>query len=175
MASTLIATSTLEGLVQSGLPDADLEVLVDAADAEIIRLYGPHDGERTLQLEAPYSQSYIFLPAPAATVASITEQAPGETAEAVDADDYRTEYGGRVVCRIRGYWKQLVNVTYTPQADNARRAQALVDLVKLEAQFSGLGQQRIGEYSESPLDRERERNRILAGLRQNYAGAGMLA
>ena len=175
MASSLIATEAVERLVQSGLADLDLEVLIDAADAEIVRLYGPHDGSRTIQLKPPYPLADIYLSSPAETVAAITHQNPGETATAVDADDYRLEHGGRTISRVKGYWKRLVNITYTPIADNARRAQVLVDLVKLEAQYSGLGTQRVGDYSESPLDRTRERERILAGLRQRYAGAGMLA
>lgn len=50
MASTLIPTAEIEELVQSGLPDRALERHIDAADASIISLYGPHSGERTVTL-----------------------------------------------------------------------------------------------------------------------------
>ena len=48
MASTLIPTAEIEELVKSGLPDRALERHIDAADAQIIDLYGAHTGERTV-------------------------------------------------------------------------------------------------------------------------------
>ena len=50
MTSTLIATDEIEELVQSGLPTRALDHHVNAADASIADLYGPHTGERTVTL-----------------------------------------------------------------------------------------------------------------------------
>ena len=50
MTSTLITTEEIEELVLSGLPTRALDHHVNAADASIADLYGPHTGERTVTL-----------------------------------------------------------------------------------------------------------------------------
>ena len=52
MTSTLLATTAIEELVQSGLSTAPLEIHIDAADADIIGLYGQHGGSRTVTLRS---------------------------------------------------------------------------------------------------------------------------
>ena len=176
MASTLITVGQLREHVETDLSDEALERLIDSADAEIIRAYGPHDGERTVTLYPVLRQSpyLLTLPSPAANVSLITEG----TDDTVSAD-YTVEYNGRVLLKSKSRWLPPVDVTYTPVADNPRRIMALIDLVKLEVQYSGLASERVGSYqSNSALSDGNtmlvERNRILSRLRQNYAGAGLL-
>ena len=76
MASTLIDTSDLDVHVQSGLPAARLEEIIDGADAEIIRLAGPHDGSRKVILRADISRS-ITLPSPADSITEVKEWSDG--------------------------------------------------------------------------------------------------
>lgn len=178
MASTLITLAELRQYLSTELSDAALERLVDAIDAEIIRVYGPHDGERTEQV--PGLSHRVWLSRPAASVAAVSEygshQAPSE-AITVPTDRYQLENGGRTLWRTGSAFLAKVLVTYTPVAENPRRTQALIELVKLEtASNTGLVSQTVGQYSETYQlgATGDDRSRILAGLRQPYAGAGLL-
>ncbi len=176
MASTLITVGQLMEHVETDLSDDALERLVDSADAEIIRAYGPHDGEQSALVAG---RGYrIWLPRPADSISEIVEwggwETPGD-ADTVSADKYALEHGGRTIFRTDAPFMTNVQITYTPIADNPRRTQALIDLVKLEIQYRGLNTERVGSYSVTYMDHGKERQNILARLRQNYAGAGLLA
>ena len=104
---------------------------------------------------------------------------PGD-ADPVSADKYSLEHGGRTIFRTDAPFMTNVQITYTPVADNPRRIMALIDLVKLEVQFSGLASERVGSYQRNSALSDGntmlvERNRILSRLRQNYAGAGLFS
>ena len=174
MASTLITVGQLMEHIETDLSDEALTRLLESADAEIIRAYGPHDGERTVTFYLVLRQSpyLLTLPSPAASVSLITE---GADDTVVDSDDYTVEYNGRAVLKSKSRWLPPVDVTYTPIADNPRRIAVLIDLVKLEIQYRGLNTERVGSYSVTYMDHDKERQRILTRLRQNYAGAGLLA
>jgi len=176
LASDLIATTEVEIAVQSGLPDATLEKLyIDPADAEIQREAGPHDGERKVVLRLdPYSR-FLYLPRPASEIETITEWGDhAREANGAEVTNFEATHGGRSVRRITGYWMRNVAVTYSPEADNARRVQVLVDLVKWELARRGYTRERTGQY-EVYTGSEAEKNQILGRLRQNYAGGGLLA
>ena len=180
MASTLITVGQLMEHVETDLSDEALTRLLESADAEIIRAFGPHDGEQSALVAG---RGYrIWLPRPADSISEIVEwggwETPGD-ADPVSADKYHLEHGGRTIWRTDTPFMTNVQVTYTPVADNPRRIAVLIDLVKLEVQFSGLASERVGSYqSNSALSDGNtmlvERNRILSRLRQNYAGAGLL-
>lgn len=177
MASDLITVDALRDHVETDLADDALGRLIDDADAEIVRRFGPHNGERVEAQHLSYPTKLIFLPRPASAVASITEEsgAEGATVETVADSKYSLEDGGRSIRRKDANWKRVVNVTYTPESDDARRAMVLVDLVKLETEYEGIESRRVGSYSETKLDLEKERGKILNRLRQPYGGAGLLA
>ncbi len=176
MASTLITAGQLREHVETDLTDEALERLVDSADAEIIRAYGPHDGEQSALVAG---RGYrIWLPRPAESITEIVEWAGWETpgdADTVSAATYHLEHGGRTIWRTDAQFMTNVQVTYTPVADNPRRTAVLIDLVKLEIQYRGLNTERVGSYSVTYMDHDKERQRVLTRLRQNYAGAGLLA
>ena len=174
MASTLVDTATVETLVQSGLPTPALELIIDAADADIIRFVGPHDGERTVRVIG--DASTIFLPSPAASIREVREWWDWETeAGARLVSEYSLLGDGRYLTRtdVR-YWDRNVKVTYTPYAENARRAQVLIDLVKWELARSGLTSEQIGSYRSTQANIG-ERSMILGRLRHSYAGAGRMS
>ena len=175
MASDLIPTVQVETLVQSGLPTTDLEVFIDGADEEIVRFAGPHDGSRQVVLQAVYSEN-VYLPQPAESVTEVKEWGDGGTeGGAAIFTGYAIQAGGRYLRRTSGgYWRRNVAVTFTPKSDNARRAQALVDLVKWELARSGHTREEVGEY-ETEQKNANEPAIILARLRQSYAGAGLFA
>ena len=138
MASTLITVGQLMEHIETDLSDEVLTRLLESADAEIIRAYGPHDGEQSALVAG---RGYrIWLPRPAESITEIVEwtgwETPGD-ADPVSADKYALEHGGRTIFRADAPFMTNVQITYTPIADNPRRTMALIDLVKLEVQFSG--------------------------------------
>ena len=176
MASDLIATTQVEALVQSGLTTADLEVFIDAMDADIVRFAGPHDGSQKVVLRVDRSEN-VYLPRPAESVSEIKEWIDAGTeadATALASTEYALQSGGRYIRRKTGYWRRNVAVTFTPYAENARRTGVLIDLVKWELSRKGsLTRERVGQY-EVYLGNEREKAQILSRLRQGYAGGGLL-
>jgi len=173
MASDLIAVADLEVIVQSGLPDARLEDYIDAADADIVRYFGPHDGERVYAAVVERGSRAVYLPKPAATISEVKEHLDSVApASATEVTDYELRHGGRAIRKRAGYWLPNVVVTYTPQADNARRRQVLVDLVKFELARDGLTSSQVGSMRTTNAN-EGDRNRILGRLRQNYLGGGL--
>ena len=175
MASTLIATAVVEQLVQSGLPVDALEVIIDAADAEIVRAYGPHDATHVARFYNDTTMT-LYLQHPASAVTEVKEWFSSDDEAdvlALAATEYRVIANGRALERVGQYWRRNVQVTYT-YADNARRAQVLVDLVRAELAYSGQSRERVGSYDVSAIPQQ-ERARILARLRQAYGGGGLLA
>ena len=175
MASALISTDDVEVHVQSGLPSARLEEIVDAIDAEIIRLYGDHDGERVTTLRVSPATNTLALPQPAATIDGIVEWRDGvspDDATAVAA--YTMLHSGRSLLRTSGLWARNVRVTYTPLEENARRRMVLLDLVRWELAFSGHSRTRVGS-TETYAPTRADRAVILNRLRQRYGGGGLFA
>ena len=178
MASDLIETARIETLVQSGLPESELEIIIGAADEAIVRFVGPHDGSRKEVLRLDPHSPNVYLPRPAASVSEVKEWIDAGSESGVsplDSTEYELLGNGRYLRRrVSSYWRRNVAVTYTPQGDNARRSLVLVDLVKWELARNGTTRRRVGQ-EESYTGSERERDLILARLRQNYAGGGLLA
>lgn len=175
MASTLIDTAVVEQLVQSGLPLSTLEVIIDAADAEIVRGFGPHDASHTARFYTDTTMT-VYLQQPASAVTEVKEWLSSDDEDDIEAlatTEYRVIANGRVIERVGQYWRRNVKVTFTA-SDNARRAQVLVDLVRAELAYSGQSRERVGSYDVSAIPQQ-ERARILARLRQVYAGGGLLA
>ena len=306
MASALISGDDIREHVEADLSDSALERLVDAADGDILRTHGPHDGERAVTLRSTTPSQYLWLPRPAASLGFVLsgqvaprllahlpvdmdvsslglgqlwsgtgasssadlDLIPGESLDAVSvvvhhdtgtfgltlqfaltgshaisleeffessteslyigrsdgsvialpssafdeirnndsavwnlteaqgsffemfdagdmfwiamasadayaSDGYELAYNGRAIVR-GGYWPRTVTVAYAPVAENDRRTQALIDLVQLELQYRGLQSERTGSYQATFRDHEKERKRILARLRHNYPGGGLL-
>ena len=148
MASDLIETARVETLVQSGLPAAELELFVDAADADIIRAAGPHDGSQKIVVRKDPS-SNLYLPRPAVSIEEVKEWHDAGIEENVDplpASEYSLLGNGRYLRRRSGLWRWNVAVTFVPLGDDARRIQVLIDLVKWELARRGYTRERTGQY-----------------------------
>ena len=175
MASALIATDDVEVHVKSGLPGARLEEIIDAIDAEIIRVFGEHDGERTVTLRVNPPAREVSLPNPAASISEVAEWAQAvspDSAQVVTAYTLLNE--GRALRRDAAFWARNVRVTYTPYADNARRVTVLLDLVRWELAYSGHTRTRVGS-TETYTPSRADRAVILNRLRQRYGGGGLFA
>lgn len=165
MGSTLLPTDQVEVLVQSGLPDSALDIYVNGADYDIIRVAGPHEGTVRHVIRPDYS-IYVYLPRPAVTIDSVREWYDyGDEAGAtvVPASQYEVLGNGRSIRRKQARWADNVAVTYIPEDDRAVRVGVLVDLVKWHLAQSGHNRRRRGSLEEEPRT-EADRRRILARL-----------
>ena len=85
---------------------------------------------------------------------------------------YYLSDGGRSVSL--NYWgwsipfRDVVRVSFTPVSSNAERTQALIDLVRLETQDTGLESERDDTYSYKAKDRTKARREIIAPLKYGY-------
>ena len=70
----------------------------------------------------------------------------------------------------RDRWQMRVRITFTPVAENAERALALIDLVRLETQDTGLESERDDTYSYRAKNKTMARREIIASLKHGYRG-----
>ena len=163
----LLNVAELREHVQTDLPDAALQRVLNAEENEIVRRYGPH-AEATEMLRG--GDRLLFLTRPAVSVSEVVETA-GVVATVMDATDYRLWDGGRCLERLTTgpnpsvYWAERVRVTYTPVDQTTQRKLVLVQLVKLALAYSGLRSESVGgDYSASTLDYVAEREKLLQSL-----------
>ena len=95
--------------------------------------------------------------------------------ETRESDSYELINGGRVLQSLSYVsFYDRVRVEYTPVATNPQRMFALIQLVRLANQHSGLASEGDDTYNTVQLSHGKERARILRTLRQSYGGAGLL-
>lgn len=181
-ASSLITPTQLREHVNSALSDAALQAIIDAEEQEIVGRYGAHASQvETFWAETP--GPYLFPLRPVLSITSIVETLVwmpdmvgfSETTWTLDATDYEISPGGKELRRLltgthgRFRWGQRVVVTYVPVAETAKRVLALINLCKLNLNFTGLDQEHVGgrEYSAIQGDYNAKREAILQGLTSN--------
>ena len=162
----LLTVSEVRDAVQTDLGDTALGLMVDAADADIVERYGPHaqDGDVTLTIYPGTNSQLVYLPRPLLSVSEVRE---GDTTlgdPLTVNTDWSLRDEGRVIRREstkNTCWKSMVQVVGTPVDNDAKRKMALINLVKLAAEYQGVGSRRIGDVSQTNLDYEQERERQL--------------
>ena len=89
-----------------------------------------------------------------------------------DESEYYLSDGGRSVSlnqnSIEWFRDPVVRVTFTPVSENAERAQALIDLVRLETQDTGLESERDDTYTYKAKDKTKARREIIALVKHGY-------
>jgi hypothetical protein len=155
------------------IEDAALQLLLDAAEADIVRVAGPV-GSYTEYVDA--GGRLTILGRQAAAIGSVTETARLSTSPVtLSADDYLLWPRGTVLERLgtgthpRSYWSGRVTVTYTLADDSDIRKVVQRDLVSLALNYSpGLTSTTVGSwtemYSQAVGAQEQERQSILARL-----------
>lgn len=171
---------------ETDLTDAELQLVIDEANAEVIRRYGPHSDAanpitETIVVEEP--AQHVYPSRPVSTVSSVTEYTGSsvgtETTTILAADDYRLLYGGRALRRLssganaRAHWGHRVDLKYVPENDGNQRQEVILKLSMLSLQYRGVQQEKAGDYSASYTDYRRECESILGGLHQS--GASLLS
>ena len=181
MASDLLTIDEVKEHVPTGLSDAALGRLIDSGDAYIRRMVGSHDPATTMVHEEDLDRSYqsIWLPRPAVSIATLEFRRRLDSAWTVqDAKTYYLSDKGRSVQATSVHWtwgwgwgnrfEMRVRVTYTPVSENAERTQALIDLVRLETQDTGLKSERDDTFSYEAKDKMKARREIIAPLKRGY-------
>lgn len=159
-----LTPAELKSHVQSDLPDAELQSVINGMEAEIDQRIGPLG---VLYVETLVGGTDELFPSrPVVTVSQIEEAYDSDEAPlVVDPAEYRVLLGGGILKRRNGRsWRTYVTVTYMVKQDEAIRRQVVIDLCKLELNYRGISRHAIGDYSESGLDQLAERERILSRI-----------
>ena len=179
MASDLLTVDEVKEHVTTGLSDAALERLIDSQDAYIRQVVGQHDPASTMVYEDDIEKGSrsIWLPRPAVSIDTLEYRRLLDSVWTLrDDSTYYLSDEGRSVSVIRRGWdwgrydqfQARVRVTYTPVSENAERALALIDLVRLETQDTGLKSERDDTFSYEAKDKLKARREIIAPLKRSY-------
>lgn len=133
--------------------DDALQLVLDAAEADIVAAYGPHDSATDV---FPGGGRLLALAREAASITSVTETSPGGPTTTLATDDYRLSPAGAVLERLntgtnqRSCWLEgRVVVTYVPVEQFAQRCVAQRQLVQLSLDFNpGLVSTTVGSWTE---------------------------
>ena len=172
MASELLTVAQVKEHVTTGLSDEALGRIVDAQDAYIRRMVGPHDPATTMVYERdtlPGTHRF-WLPRPASSIATVEDRYLYDAVWTVrDDTGYYLSDGGRSVSLnhlyLSEWFREVVRVTFTPVSANAERAQALIDLVRLEAQDTGLQSETDDTFEYIAKDKTKARREIISPLK----------
>lgn len=168
MAASLITPAILREHVETDLSDDALQRIIDAEEAEIIRRFG----ENATQVEefAVGGLPLLFLSRPVASITSVVERVSDDDTT-LTTNDYHHD-GRNVLRRIytdadnpANTWGGRVTVTYVPRDMNAQRIKVLIDVCRLNLQYTGLEREAAGDYAATNLDFTMEREKLFAQLR----------
>ena len=153
--------------LESDLADPALQLLIDAAEAEIVERFGPHDSATE---DFVGTSDLILLRRKATAITSVTEFDADNDPLVLNADDYALTNGGWTVLRLAtgpnpaSYFDRRVQIVYTPVDDSAKRKGVLIQLVKLAAAYSGYKRAQDPDGSITEHDYTAERSKILGQL-----------
>jgi len=178
-----LTTAAFTALAPNSLDTDALQLLLDAAEEEIIERAGPTiDGYVLTSRTEQYIPrgDLLMLSERASSIVEVIEHAQLVVPTTLVSDDYELTSSGYVLRRLRtgtngAYrWFPLVSVEYIPYSDNATRSRVQSELVKLSISFSpGLASQTIGSWTESyassGLPYDAQRAAILATLHPDGA------
>lgn len=119
-------------------------------------------------IAAYVSATEVTLAAAAATTVAGATFTYGGTR--LVANDYEIINGGRELRRRssgtnqRSTWTDRVKLVYAPADDATRRRRVELDLVHLAIRYEAVKSQAVGDYNETPLDYDSERELLLGEL-----------
>lgn len=169
---SLVTPDMLKEHVETDLSAEALQRVIDGVEADITVRAGVQGADVTERISG--RDKFLFLAQAAQVIGTVNEISYGTTT-ALSADDYQIWNGGWQLERLSTgthgarYWGNVVEVTYTPAEDDARRTMVAINLCKLELQFNGLVQESAGGYNMTVGDYEKKRRDILSRL-----GRGLL-
>jgi hypothetical protein len=163
--TSLVSPNDVRPLVNTGLTDDELQVVIDRIEADITARIGAPQTDaytttltKTLRGEGPH----LFMPTEIYAVVSITEDGA-----ALAAGDYQTWAAG-VIERLPSdsNWGDRNVVVYKPVDDRLRRTQVIIDLARIVLERTAMKSEDIaGEYSfEAPDDWDAEFRKAIKRL-----------
>ena len=171
MASSILSLAELSSFVETDVPDESLEQILDSVDADILQQFGPHSGERMVVLQG--GRPALWLPLPAVSL-GVCRQWVYAPEQAVVVEAWLS--GPRRAVRTDGRdFLPYVEAAFTPVDSTGQRRTAMVDLVKVSLQYSGLASYNEGETAERAVDYFEERRRIIMQLERAIGLPGMAA
>ncbi len=161
--ASLVTCAEVRAQTGTDLPDATVQPIIDACEAEMLACAGPHykaDGITERFYLGQATQANLYLSRPIGSVKSVTE-----AGEAVDADAYEVWAEHGMLARVDGsYWTGAVVVVYVPVDDTAQRKQVLIDLCRLEIERKAMQTERIADYSYQAPDWDAAKAKLLRSL-----------
>ena len=167
----------LKARFETDIADAELQNILDNVNEDVLNQWGSHSDSGTpLTVLLVGGANAIFLDRPIQVITSVTETVSGtggfgETSTVLAADDFRIWFDGRALTRLvtgtnsRPTWGDRVSVLYVPQDDNNQRQEVILKVAILDLQFTGVKQERIGDYSATYYDHQEERQKLINSLR----------
>ena len=169
---SLLTPDDIRQHIDTDLGNEALQRLIDDAEDDIVRAYGPTTGTVTERFTPGPGDAWIFTSRPISAITSITELRStyaGETDVTLGSADYVLE-GTRQIRRKQGgtnsasSWGPLTTIVYTPADDTDRRKRVLIDLVRLALRYDATRSGSVGDTSVTHLEYEAERTRLLTRL-----------
>jgi hypothetical protein len=162
---SLVSVAEIKARIKTVMGDADLQTVIDQAEADVVAHYGAHyvDGTTTATETVGGGLASLYLRRPLASVTSIVDD--GTT---LTSDDYRLWASqGRVERLPRGtLWGDVAVIVYKPANDNTQRKRVIIDLVRLDLERTAMTHESVGgEYSYNAPDWEQERAGVLRRLK----------
>jgi len=149
---SLVSPAEARALINTSLSDENLQTIIDRVEAQITEKIGePQNDGHTIEVSKVLrgEGSNLFMPTEIYTVTRIVEDDV-----LLDADEYQTWHGGVIERLPAGtYWGNRCEVDYKPTDDRLKRAQVIVDLVRLTLERTALKAESVaGEYSYTAPD-----------------------
>jgi hypothetical protein len=161
----VITPDILHDHIETDLDDYALERYIDDAYAAIHERRGDRSG---VQYRTDGGGLYLFLDPPSDAITSVTED--GTLLVDGEEDDYTVRWDGRALRRVGGgEWGDTI-VVYDASDDDPRTDRVVIDLCKLALQYEGLQSSGDGDYDESHLEYQAERNRLISELTSSVIG-----
>lgn len=161
--SSLLTIAECRAFINTSLTDAQLQVVIDRAEAMITSKIGAAQNDPntvTIAETVVGGGEHIFTRVAFSTVVSITEDGV-----AVDADEYQEFGESGMVANSDGEWGDVCVITYKPVDQRSERTQAAIDLVRLMLERTAMASENVaGEYSYNAPDWDKSIKRVLKNL-----------
>jgi hypothetical protein len=144
--TSLVSPANVKALINTSLSDVNLQTVIDRVEAQInAKIGAPQtDAYATEVVKTMRGEGeFLFMPTEIYSVSAIVEDA-----NTLSSDQYQTWAGG-VIARLpeESHWGDRVVVTYKPTDDRLKRAQVIIDLVRLVIERTAMKSENVaGEY-----------------------------
>jgi len=164
--ANLVTAAEVKVLVNTSLTDGQVDTVIEQVEADITALIGgPQDDGMSVELVETVRGGegfYLFMPTEISSITSVVEDT-----YTLDSDNYQIWDGGQIERLPAGTnWGERIVVTYKPTDDRIKRTRAIIDLVRLVIEQTGMKEESIaGEYKYvAPDNWEAEFRKVLRRL-----------